>query len=887
MKKAINITVLVLTSVFLLATCKNPKIDYETFSISKETVKPEAHKVTVLGEYAFLGVVSSMRINIGLNEQLSDAESYLMDIDDKIFSVSVDSLNPRTLYYYCYVVEFGDGYKYLTETKEFITLSDKPLVSTLEVMTFDATTFHVKCKVDDDYGMVITERGILWNTVGTPDINDHKVKHAENGVGEYICIMDNLEPNTTYFVRAYAINEKGIGLGEVLDFQTGNGQGLPEVITCGVSEITATSARCGGEVLSDGGSQVIRRGVCWSIEHNPTIDNDHTVDGSGLGSFDSFLDNLTPNTTYYVRAYATNSTGTGYGAEMSFSALNGLPEVITLEVTNIGDDSAVGHGEVLNEGASHVTERGICWGLKHNPDLDDNHETNGSGLGVFSATMTNLLPNKTYYVRAYAINAKGIIFGNEESFIIEKVIEKPTVTLDSICNVTTARATVYGTLISDGGDEVIEMGVCWGTNANPNIGGEHIIIDVVMGVFSTPINGLSSGTTYHVRSYAKNAAGIAYSDDYTFTTTASLINEPTVTTHAEVTDITQTSAVCGGTIINNGGAAILERGLCWSTHPNPSVNDFTTQIGGGHEDFTGMINGLTMGTTYYLKAYAKNIAGTGYGEERVFTTLSRPEGTLDHLFSVGENKQVWFSSGNLQYLATTNTWRLAESQVDCAGDDNSGMQSTWGKWIDLFGWGTSNYPHRTDFYQPWSTNSTNSNYYAYNQPSYHLYDQTGQADWGYNPISNGGNIEHVGWRTLNYSEWNYLLTQRQTSSGARFAKATVMGVCGLIVFPDDWNTNVYTFNYVNSSVTSFAANTLTDDVWNTVESAGVVFLPAAGSRYGRQITNLNSVGYYWSSSNKGGGTTAYYLLFNGSEINTMQDSGRCYGRIVRLVFDKP
>jgi hypothetical protein len=168
-----------------------------------------------------------------------------------------------------------------------------------------------------------------------------------------------------------------------------------------------------------------------------------------------------------------------------------------------------------------------------------------------------------------------------------------------------------------------------------------------------------------------------------------------------------------------------------------------------------------------------------------------------------------------------------------------------------------------------------------------LYDQTGQADWGYNPISNGGNIEHVGWRTLNYSEWNYLLTQRQTSSGARFAKATVMGVCGLIVFPDDWNTNVYTFNYVNSSVTSFAANTLTDDVWNTVESAGVVFLPAAGSRYGRQITNLNSVGYYWSSSNKGGGTTAYYLLFNGSEINTMQDSGRCYGRIVRLVFDKP
>ena len=144
----------------------------------------------------------------------------------------------------------------------------------------------------------------------------------------------------------------------------------------------------------------------------------------------------------------------------------------------------------------------------------------------------------------------------------------------------------------------------------------------------------------------------------------------------------------------------------------------------------------------------------------------------------------------------------------------------------------------------------------------------------------------MGWRTLTYLEWNYLLTQRETTSGVRFVKATVKGVCGLIILPDDWTTSVYTFNSVNSSSASFGANTLNETQWGLVESGGAVFLPAAGNRYGRQINQNGSVGYYWSASNKAGGVTAYYLYFTSSGVEPMYDGGRCYGRIVRLVFDK-
>ena len=307
----------------LLTTCKNPRIDYESFSITKEIIKPETRKVVISGEYDLVGEVSSMKLNMGQNEQLIDAESYLMNIDSQSFSVTVDSLSAGSLYYYCYVVEFIDGYKMLTEIGEFTTLSEKPLVKTLEITAVDATSFMVKCLVEDDFGSAITERGIYWNTDGNPGINDHKVKHEESGVGEYVCKMENLEPNMTYYVRAYAKNEKGLSYAnEVLHFQTMPLE-IPTVETLSVEDITQTTAVCWGKIVNEGSSAVNQR---YGIRLGTT--SDFSIDGalfSGNSDGDCFYVNFTdllPNTTYYYCAYAVNDEGACYGDTLDFQTLS-------------------------------------------------------------------------------------------------------------------------------------------------------------------------------------------------------------------------------------------------------------------------------------------------------------------------------------------------------------------------------------------------------------------------------------------------------------------------------------------------------------------------------------------------------------------------------------
>ena len=115
-----------------------------------------------------------------------------------------------------------------------------------------------------------------------------------------------------------------------------------------------------------------------------------------------------------------------------------------------------------------------------------------------------------------------------------------------------------------------------------------------------------------------------------------------------------------------------------------------------------------------------------------------PEGALGGLFSVSEGQQVRFSQGNLQYQASTSTWRFAENQTDCIGDGNANIGDAYDGWIDLFGWGTSGFNHGAVCYQPWSSSQDPHDYCAYGNPNDNLYSQTGQADWGYNAISNGG-----------------------------------------------------------------------------------------------------------------------------------------------------
>lgn len=261
-------------------------------------------------------------------------------------------------------------------------------------------------------------------------------------------------------------------------------------------------------------------------------------------------------------------------------------------------------------------------------------------------------------------------------------------------------------------------------------------------------------------------------------------------------------------------------------------------------------------------------------------TYAQNEGLLNGIFSVNEYVQVSFSQGNFQYQASTNTWRFADNQYDHIGSGNANVSPTYDGWIDLFGWGTSGYDHGAVCYQPWSTSDNNSDYYAYGSNSYNLNDQTGQADWGYNAISNGGNINNL-WRTLTIDEWTYLLYTRSTISGIRFAMANVNEVDGVILVPDNWNSSLYTLNNTNNEYTSYSSNSISGIDWtNILEPAGVVFLPKNGYRWGTSW--YGSRGDYWASTHMSS-NSAYGLYFYEGYLTLSTSHNRADGKAVRLI----
>jgi len=896
---------------------------------------------------------SSITIEIIDNSLVADfvADKTVIALDDTIYFTDLSETRP-----YEWTWSFGDGqssteqnpsHKYSnagiynvsltvkndfssdSETKSnYITVQTLPTISTNNISEYTATTAIVGGNITNDGYSDITERGVYYGTTENPEVDG--IKFQINSNNELFSdTISNLTVNTTYYIRAYAINTIGTNYGNTVSLTTE--EGLPLLSTSSVSDVTAISATSGGEITSNGGFDITARGVCWSTSSNPTINDNKTADGTGTGSFNSNITNLDLNTTYYLRAYATNAIGTSYGSELSFTTEDGIPVLTTTSASNINGSSANSGGNITDDGGLTVITKGVCWSTSTNPTINDSKTEDGTGIGNFVSGISGLNPSTTYFVRSYATNSNGTFYGNSISF--ETTDGLAVISTTEITDITAISALSGGEITDDGGFPVSEYGICWSTSTNPTLSNDHTSDGSGIGGYSSNLTGLNVNTTYYIRAYATNDAGTSFGEELSFTTDDGL---PTGVSTEEITDILATSAVGGGSISDDGGFSITSRGVCWSTSFNPTINDNKTNDGTGTGIFTSNLTELAVNTTYYVRAYATNTNGTVYGSEFNFTTDDGlPTVTTIEISNITSTSAQ--SGGNITddggFAITTRGVCWSTSQNPNINDN----KTTDGTGTGSFTSNLTGLDISTTYYlKSYASNSVGTSYG--NEITFTTKDITGETGTltdidgnSYNWIGIGvqawmaenlkttryadGTVinlveSQATWDALTFIDKAYcyydnssvngdaygaLYTWAGAMNGASSSSSNPSGVQG--VCPDGWHipsddewTELINF-ITNNGYSGIEGSALkSTSGWYNDGNGNDNFefnaLPG-GSRYNDgQFFNLNFTGYFWSATGYDTDRAWFrYLYYNNSDI-TKTNYLKKYGFSVRCIRDE-
>ena len=491
------------------------------------------------------------------------------------------------------------------------TITRAGAVNTTSASSVGGTSATVGGNVTDA-GIPAVTRGIHW---GTSSGNLPNWIESGSGWGSYSVNITGLSRGTTYYFRASAYNSSGWAYGSTLSFTTT--AAAPSVTTASASGISYDRATLGGDVTNDNGAAVTERGVCYSATNSqPTTADTKDTNGSGTGSFSEVISGLSPDTTYYFRAYAINSQGTSYGAVSSFTTESSIPTVTTTSgATGVTISSATVVGNVLSDNGSTITERGFVYSMTEtNPTISHSKAIVSGTTGAMSKEITGLSIGTKYYYRAYATNARGTGYGAVYSFttlpgnpsgLVATTLDKDKVSLTWVKG--------------NGGNYTI---IRRGTTPPANINSGTLIYQGT-GTSMTD-TGLSHGTTYYYRAWSATTAnwGEAYSSGYTAssaTTIYSFVNPTNV--YVDDTNYATVPANDGKLycqVSQDGGSTwSISRELTFTTPETKSFGDGSTEQWGvltwkgnhvSDTNFRVKLIGGSNGTSYQVyKSFGFNI----------------------------------------------------------------------------------------------------------------------------------------------------------------------------------------------------------------------------------------------------------------------------------------
>ena len=393
-----------------------------------------------------------------------------------------------------------------------------PTVSLTDAIgTIHQTTAVGGGTVSDDGGSALSDMGLIWSTESDVSFSNYSgITHETPALGSFTSTLTDLLAGTKYYVKAYVTNSIDTTFGNEVHFTT-SAAIAPTITTTSITSLSYTTAISGGNVSDDGGATITARGVCWATTINPTTANTKTTNGTGTGTFTSSLTGLLSNTTYHVRAYATNSVGTSYGTDLTITTLALSPIVTTLPTFIFGRTTATLRADITGDNGFVVSERGIYWGTTNNPvGAGTKVVSPGTENGYFETLVTGLPIGTVIYFVSYAINSKGTGYGTILHFSTIAATVPSIGTLEPISPVFYSVIS-GGTNVEDGGDTLNTTGIVWSITPNPTLN-DNVVTNSGDNYNPFSLSFISDfSQVYHIKAFATNDIGTGYGNEVTIT----------------------------------------------------------------------------------------------------------------------------------------------------------------------------------------------------------------------------------------------------------------------------------------------------------------------------------------------------------------------------------